>query len=120
MRRVLVLLFVLLAVAPAAAQEEARAWIGAAIEPGPHGVRINQVIEDTPALRAGLLGGDEVLSIDGEKVTTTAGLINRIQARGVGAKVKLQVQRGDKELTIELPLEARPDELSLLRAQLVG
>jgi thiol-disulfide isomerase/thioredoxin len=108
--------------APAARAQigQARPWIGIAIEAGTHGVRIKEVRDKTPAKAAGLLDGDEVLSIDGKVVKQPAELIGAVQEKGVGSKVALVVRRGDKELKVELQLAARPDEQQMLRDHLIG
>jgi peroxiredoxin len=95
--------------------EQARPWIGINIEAGTKGVRVTAVIDKTPAAKAGLAKGDEVLSIDGATVKRPEELISAVVDKGVGAQVKLAVLRGTKNLTISLKLEARPDEVQLLQ-----
>jgi len=103
------------------AQEAARPWIGIAIENGTHGgVLVKQVIEGTPAARAGLLAGDEVKTIDGVAVAKPAELIERVQDKGVGEKVTLTVLRDGKTVSATMALEPRPDEVQLLRDHLLG
>jgi peroxiredoxin len=104
----------------ASAQQSARPWIGIAIEKGERGVRVKQAVEGTPAARAGIAAGDEVVAIDGAAVADPTELIAKIGERGVGQTVKLTVARGGKERTLDLALEARPDELALLRDRLLG
>jgi len=120
MLRRLVPIFALLLALPVGAQEAARPWIGISIEAGTQGVRVKQVIEDTPAARAGLKDGDEVRAIDGHAVAQPAELIERVQEKGVGEKVTLSLVRGDKPMTVTLALENRPDEVKLLRDHLLG
>ncbi len=100
--------------------EQARPWIGVNIEEGTKGVRVSAVIEKTPAAKAGLTKGDEVLSLDGTVVKKPADLIAAVQSKGVGATVKLQVLRGGKTIDVALQLEARPDEVQLLQDVLLG
>ena len=104
----------------ASGQEAARPWIGIGIEHGSHGVLVKQVVEQTPAERAGLKVGDEIMAIDGAAVAEPSALIDRIQAKGVGEKVTLTVARDGKEQKVTLALEPRPDELKLLKDRLVG
>lgn len=99
--------------------ETAQPWIGIGIDEGKRGVLITEVYPDTPGQRAGLAKGDEVLSIDAAEVKKPAELQQRVQERGVGEEVTLRVQRGDKVITLKLRLEARPDELKLLRDKLL-
>lgn len=119
-----VLSFATLAATPggvpsAAAQVQARPWLGIEIDDGARGVKVKGVREKSPAAAAGLQIGDEVLSLDGVAVRTPADLIEKVQARGVGTKVKLRLLRAGAEQDLELPLAARPDEAQLLRDHLV-
>ncbi|MBI4509376.1 MAG: redoxin domain-containing protein [Deltaproteobacteria bacterium] len=98
----------------------AKAWIGIQIGQGSKGVRVVSVYSKTPGEKAGLRDGDEVLALDGSEVQKPEDLIAKVDERGVGTKVTLQVLRNGKSLPIELALEARPDELELLRDRLVG
>jgi thiol-disulfide isomerase/thioredoxin len=113
-------LFVLLVGQSGQAQEAATPWIGIGIAAGDKGVLVNQVLEATPAQRAGIQVGDQVVAIDGAAVARPEDLIGRVQQKGVGAKVALGVWRGGKVQTVSLALEARPDEVQLLREHLIG
>lgn len=102
------------------AQQSARPWIGIAIEAGERGVRVKDAVEGTPAARAGIMAGDEVVAIDGTRVTDPTALIDKIGERGVGQTVTMTVARDGKERAVKLALEARPDEMALLRDRLLG
>lgn len=97
----------------------ARPWIGVLIETGDKGVRIKQVVDGTPAQKAGLQAADEVLALDGTTTKDPAELIGRIQDKGVGEKVTLTILRAGKEQEITLALESRPDDLALLKGRLL-
>jgi thiol-disulfide isomerase/thioredoxin len=112
--RWLPLLFLLSA--PAFAQN--RAWIGITLDPD--SCRIQGVVSGAPGERAGLKAGDEVLSVDGDKVATAAELIQRVGKKGIGEKVALRLRRAGKEEAVSLVLEARPDELEILRQNLLA
>ncbi len=71
---------------------------------------VSSVIPDTPAAKAGLQPGDRLLAVDGERVSTGAAATAAIQARRAGAKVRLDVARGDKKLRLKVVLGARPEE----------
>ncbi len=115
------LVLVVALAAPARAQiGQARPWMGIEIEQGTRGVRIKNVREKTPAQAAGLLAGDEVLTLDGRAVKTPGELIACVQEKGVGVQVALRVLRGKAELDVKLALAARPDEAQLLREHLIG
>jgi serine protease Do len=66
--------------------------------------KIETVVEDTPAAKAGLEEGDVILKFNGEQVHTSDDVDNLVQAAKPGDKVKLEIQRGEeiKELTVTL------------------
>ena len=97
---------------------QAKPWMGIAIENKPNGVGVLDSIPGTPAERAGFLKGDLIKKIDSTQITDSAQLIEVIQSKGVGNKVLVELERNSKNLKISLQLEARPDELELLRKKL--
>lgn len=109
-----------LADAPAHKIAQARPWMGVGIEDGTTGVVIKNVIEGTPAADGGLKAGDEILTVSGLKVTKPKELIDAIASQGVGNTVKVEFLRKKKPMTREIKLVARPDELEMLRKQVVG
>lgn len=95
-------------------------WIGVAIEGAPNGILVNEALEGTPALRAGLKGGDVVVSVDGKPFKEPAAFIAYVQSRGVGARVVLEIRRGEDVMKVDLALEAKPEVLALMRRKHVG
>jgi serine protease Do/serine protease DegQ len=71
------------------------------------GVLVTQVIQGSPADRAGIGNGDVVLAVDGRPVKTGAELRNRIGLMRVGTKVELTVVQDGKEKTIRATIEGR-------------
>jgi S1-C subfamily serine protease len=59
------------------------------------------------AMRAGVKEGDIVISIDGMTTPISEGelIAHLLQTHQVGEKVKLVVQRGSEQKTIELPMQ---------------
>src|SRR5262245_874596 len=74
------------------------------------GVVIVEVIEDTPAARAGIRNGDIVVALDGRPVTETRLLQRLIAAAGAGTDVRLTVlrQEGRKPFTVRLTTMPAP------------
>ena len=70
--------------------------------------KIVDVTEEGPAEKAGLKAGDEVIQADDKKLASYDALIDYIQSKNPGDKVKLIVKRGDKEVTLDLTLGTRP------------
>jgi thiol-disulfide isomerase/thioredoxin len=98
--------------------KQAKPWMGIAIENKPNGVGVIDSIPGTPAERAGFLKGDLIKKIDSTPIIDSSQLIAFIQSKGVGNQVMVEVERNSKNLQISLQLEARPDELELLRKKL--
>ena len=74
------------------------------------GVLVGEVLEKTPAERAGLKRGDVITKIDGDAVHSSSELRNRVALRGAGKEVRLTLWRqGDtKEMTVKL--RGEPEE----------
>jgi len=100
--------------------QQAKPWMGIAIGENPKGVGVNDAIAGTPAQKAGIKGGDIVKKIDAIPMKSPEQLINYVQSKGVGNDVKVELERDKKLITITLKLEARPDELELVKKKLLG
>ncbi len=71
------------------------------------GVLINDVFENQPAAKAGIIGGDVILSLDGIRTTTPNDLRNAVAAISAGKKIPVQIIRDGKEKTISVVLASR-------------
>jgi carboxyl-terminal processing protease len=78
--------------------------IRTANQASPQGMTIIEVLADGPGNKAGLFGGDVIVSVDGKptqgkSVENVAGLL-----RGpTGSIVKLEIQRGSRRLSFQIP-----------------
>jgi Do/DeqQ family serine protease len=79
------------------------------------GVIVAQVHQGTGAEKAGLASGDIMKSVDDKAIKNTNELIKEIQKKKVGQKVKLNVVRDGKPMTIEVTLTAMPDKPEALK-----
>jgi peroxiredoxin len=97
-------------------------WIGIVLDRGAHGgARVREVVEGAPGQKAGIKPGDEVLSLDGEKVDSSQSLIAAVKKAGVGKAVKLRIADTDgKARTVAITLEAKPSMGSIQKGSLVG
>lgn len=68
------------------------------------------VITDSPADKAGLKEKDIITEIDGVKVDEKNSLVSILGRHNVGDRVKLKVHRGDKDIFIDVTLEANPGQ----------
>ena len=63
-------------------------------------------VNGSNAKAAGLKKGDQIVSVDNEKVSTAEGLISAIQSHRIGETVKLGIIRDGKEMTISVKLQS--------------
>ena len=91
------------------------------------GALVAEVVDDSPAKKAGLSAGDKriefqgqrdiaadgdvIVSVDGKRLTRTADLADLISLLAPGTKVKLGVLREGKRRTVEVELGERPRRL---------
>jgi peroxiredoxin len=108
--------------APATAHRDGPGWLGVALANPEQqsGALIRTVMRGSPAERAGLLGGDVVVTFDGESIDGPRALRQRVTAARSGARVSLGVLRGDQTRLFAIELEAAPDNDELMRKSYVG
>lgn len=99
---------------------QAKPWLGVAIDQGADGVLVNRTIEGTPAEKAGIQAQDQIFAIDKTTVKTPAELIKTVQAAGVGTTVTVHFLRAGKKESRSLELVSRPEELELVRKRLLN
>ena len=76
---------------------------------GTTGALIQKVVQDSPADQAGLRRGDVILAVNDEQVTAERSLPDIIGNYRPGDSVRLTVQRGLREMQIEVRLGENPD-----------
>lgn len=69
------------------------------------GAVVTQVLEDSPAAKAGLKVGDVIVSVDGQSISGSGELRNRIGLMTIGQKPELQVNRDGKTVTVTPTIE---------------
>jgi len=72
------------------------------------GVLVVEVVRGGPADRAGLDRGDLIVGLDDAPVRSVEELQRTVQKKKVGEKVRLQIVRRSRRLTVELVLEKMP------------
>jgi len=97
-----------------------RGWLGVVIQPitpeladaleldDARGVLVSDVAEASPAAAAGLEPGDVIVRLEGEPVTSSGDLRNRIAAAGSAREVALEVLRDGEPRRIEVRLGELP------------
>lgn len=89
------------------ATEKAQPFLGAMYTAGESGLKITQVLEDSPAAKAGIVVNDVIVAMDGVKATDSSikAIFNNL---AIGDKVKVHSFRDDILLVDELTLEDSP------------
>ncbi len=105
------------------AEPGAPGWLGVELakrEDGAGGVLVRSVMRGSPAERAGLQGGDVVMSVDGQSVGRPTELRDLVAASGAGKRVSLGVLRGDTTRLFAADLEQVPNDDEVMRRNYVG
>jgi len=72
------------------------------------GVLITEVMEDSPAEKAGLKAGDVILSVAGEEVEDASDLVEEIRGHKPDSKVELKVIRKNRSRKMKVTLGVAP------------
>ncbi len=76
------------------------------------GVTVQDIIEDSPAAEAGFVSGDQIISIDGQSITTPTDIINYGESHA-GETVTYEVQRGEERVPLTAQLNSADSEYVL-------
>jgi len=105
-----------------------RVWLGVSIQPltpelakgfglkEPKGVLISDVVQDSPAERAGITAGDIVTEFDKKKVETAQDLQKVVALTPPGKGVPVKVWRDRAEKTLEIKIGETPDDTVALKS----
>jgi serine protease Do len=107
-----------------------RGWLGVSIQDltpelaksfeleSTKGVLIAQVIESGPAEKAGLKRGDVVISYDGEEITDTGTLRNKVADTVIGREVTVTVLREGERVDLTVKIGSQQEAIKLLSVSL--
>jgi serine protease Do len=99
-----------------------RPWLGAAVQPvtpeiasslglaRPSGVVVRSLTAGGPADSAGLRGADVIAAINGHPVDDERSVRFRLATLPLKGSARISVLRGGKEVTLDLPLQAPPED----------
>jgi serine protease Do len=105
-----------------------RGWLGVSIQPltpelaksfglkDEKGVLISDVMQDSPAERAGIAAGDIVTEFDKKKVDTLQDLQKAVAGTVPGKGVPVKVWRDKSEKTLEIKIGETPDDTVALKS----
>ena len=104
----------------------ARGWLGVLIQEvnkdlaesfglkTPHGALVAQVVQGSPAEKAGLLQGDIITEYDGHKIKRSSDLPHLVGRAHIGAEAVLQVVRAGSEKKLRVNIGELPTQQSAL------
>jgi hypothetical protein len=88
---------------------ETRPWLGVFFQQTGAGAEVTEVIADSPADDAGVLRGDVITHVEGQRVTMERNLADLIARHEPGERVELEVLRDGEEREIRVTLGERTD-----------
>src|SRR5262249_27949566 len=88
-----------------------RPFLGVTAQPAPgHHVRVGKLVPGSSAARSDLMEGDILLAINGAPVESVAAFVTGMKSFKTGERIVIHVQRGAKEMDIEITLGETPRE----------
>ncbi|MCX7702761.1 MAG: PDZ domain-containing protein, partial [Planctomycetota bacterium] len=96
------------AAGPAAPRTDA--YMGVLFNPEPvnGGCQIQQIVQGSPADKAGLKVGDVIIEAEGKKIDGPQAMLDLLATKKPGDKLKLKLLRDGKEMELEMELGRRP------------
>jgi len=77
-----------------------RGFLGVELADDPEGIRVKNVLADSPAAQAGLKAGDRIVLFQDKPVTKIADVQKAAADQPAGTDIKLDVQRGQEKLAV--------------------
>ncbi len=95
--------------------DDAKGWLGVAIKLSDNGgVNVQSLIDDSPAMKAGLKENDRIVKINGEAVESLQDFVDKIGKFKPGTEIKLLIVRDTDEKTIKVKLGKSPENGRLI------
>lgn len=91
-------------------QKEKKPGFLGVIVPDQGEAKVQKLIPDSPAAKAGMELGDVIIKVDGKEVDDAESAKEKIREKGAGQKVKITVSRDGDEKTFEITLGIWKDE----------
>jgi photosystem II stability/assembly factor-like uncharacterized protein len=87
---------------------QAGAYMGFSGEDANPGAKITDVVDNGPAMKAGLQAGDIVVALDKKEVKSYDALVEELRVKSPGDKLTLSIKRDDQKKEVEVTLGERP------------
>lgn len=87
-----------------------RGFLGIRFQAGEGEIKIEDVVPDSPAEKAGLKPGDVVVRVDKKDVKDEGTLRELIGSHKPGDKVSIEIKRDGKEQTMDVTLGSPPED----------
>lgn len=100
-----------------------RGWLGISIQPitpelakqfgikDERGALVGDVMEDSPAERAGLQRGDIIIEFDGREVSDPSGLRNMVANTSIGKEIAVKLLRDGKPKSLKVTIAELPSDM---------
>ena len=78
------------------------------------GVFVSEVIANSPAEKAGLQDGDIIIEFDGDVMTNSGDLFNKVATTKIGKKVNVKYLRNGRERSTKVTIESRENDVNVV------
>lgn len=78
-----------------------------------NGILVTEVVEDSPAKKAGLKAGDVIIKVDGDKVADIPTIQKAVRQKEEGEKVEITLLRNKKQKKLSIEVAEAPADLNM-------
>jgi thiol-disulfide isomerase/thioredoxin len=98
-----------------------RAWLGIELGKGPAGgIVAKHVVKSSPAGKAGVTDGDQLIAVDGATLEEPRQLVARVALLGPNSPIALRIRRGGVERDVTATLVPHPGADQVMRLDKIG
>jgi len=105
---------------PPTSQPSSPPWLGILFDPAAPTAHVTTVVPKSPAARAGIAPGDDVVAIDGHATKSSRDVIALVTHATAGSRVIVTISRTGHPVQIPVRLEPRPDPRQLAYDTLIN
>ena len=93
----------------AAGVDPDRPMLGVRMNESDGNIVVDKVYSNSPAQKAGIMDGDQILSVDGIEADKMSDVVEKVASSKVGNEIEIQVKRGEEEKTFSVKLVSWED-----------